>query len=283
MSKRTTRFLPVLALTFILILGMTVSASAESYDYDGICTFTGGRMVSSFSNAEVAKAVENLQPGDEVTFTVEYKNLYDGSTDWYMENSIVRTLERTSAAKKHVAGTGTPEGGGYTYELIQTDSSGSTNVLFSSDRVGGENASGGEYSIINNKNKEREGLEPATNALEDWFYIDTLGKGASGKVVLHVAFDGETEVNDYMDTDGELNVRFAVELPQTATTSARAVKTGDQSRLLMWAAIGLCGGILMLILVFLSRKKDRKDAMAEAGAGSVDYGARHSRGKGGRA
>ena len=70
--------------------------------------------------------------------------------------------------------------------------------------------------------------------------------------------DKAQNMNDFMDTDGELNVRFAVELTPTGTKTTKAVKTGDQSDLLMWAAIGLVAGLLMLVLAFLSRKRDEK-------------------------
>lgn len=249
MIKRMRKILPVLALAMMMVIGMSSSVLAESSSYDGLCTFTGSKMISSFDSAQIASAVSGLQPGDDVTFNVQYKNGYDGSTDWYMENSIVQTLEKANT-KKRVSGTGKAENGGYTYELTLHKSDGSTSVLFSNGTVGGE-------AKVNNK----EGLEPATNALEDWFYIDTLKKGQSGTVTLHVAFDGETEVNDYMDTEGELNVRFAVELPSESKTTAtvkKVVKTGDQSRLLMWASIALIAGLLMLVLAFLSRKRDEK-------------------------
>ena len=167
----------------------------------------------------------------------------------YMENTVIKTLEKTAQSKKHVEGTGAAEGGGYTYELIHIDKNGKQSVLFSNKRVGGEAKPG-----------NMEGLEQATNALDDWFYLETLGKNESGKVILNVAFDGETEVNDYMDTDGELNLRFAVELTKTK----KVVKTGDYSNMIMWASIALISGVLLLALAFISRRMDTK---AEAGKG----------------
>ena len=239
-----------LLLTLVLIAASALAVSAESTGINGKCSFNGNDIDSNFDSSTIAKAVTELQPGDDVTFTATYVNNYTESTDWYMENTVVQTLERTAAAKKHAVGTSNAENGGYTYELIQYDSSGNKNVLFSNDEVGGEA-----------KPANMEGLEQATNALDDWFYIDTLENGESGKVVLHVAFDGETEVNDYMETDGELNVRFAVEVKGTPTSPpAKKVKTGDQSNLLMWSAIALIGGLLMIVLAFISRMRDRKAA-----------------------
>ena len=262
MIRKTKKILPVLALTLALVIGMSSSVLAESYKYDGTCTFNGKEMVEDFSSSTIADAVSNLQPGDDVTFTVQYVNGANESTDWYMENAIAQTLENASQ-KKAVEGTGTPEKGGYSYELVQYDKDGKKNVLFSNAEVGGDE---GTVQDLNDPNKKLTGLEPSTNALDDWFYIDTLSKkGQNGKVVLHVAFDGETEVNDYMDTDGELNVRFAVELTPKGTTTTKAVKTGDQSNLLMWAAIGLVAGLLMLVFAFLSRRGDRKSAQGKGG------------------
>ena len=258
MIRKTRKILPVLALTLALIAGMSGSALAESYEYDGVCTFNGKEMVEDFSSKTVADAVRNLQPGDDVTFTVQYVNGSNESTDWYMENNIVKTLESLSESAKRPDGIEAPEKGGYTYELVQNDKNGKKNVLFSNTEIGGDK---GTVKDLKNPERELKGLEPSTNALDDWFYIDTLTKkGQSGSVTLHVAFDGETEVNDYMDTDGELNVRFAVELTPKGTTTTKAVKTGDQSNLLMWAAIGLVARLLMLILAFLSRKRDKATA-----------------------
>ena len=264
--KKTGKILPVLGLAVMLTLGMTGTAFAESYDYDGVCNFDGSKMVESFDGDSIASRVSNLQPGDDVTFTIEYKNYSSESTDWYMENAIARTLESLDKARTAVRqdGVDNPADGGYTYELIQYDHTGAKNVLFSNSKVGGEN---GTVADLDDPGKEMTGLEPATNALDDWFYIDTLKKNESGSVVLHVAFDGETEVNDYMDTDGELNVRFAVELTPEGTgvtTTSKIVKTGDQTNLLMWAVIGLIAGLLMLMLAFLSRKKDEKSKGGEA-------------------
>ena len=261
--KRFLKIMPAMAMSLVMILGMTSVSLAESYDYDGTCSFNGSKMVEDFDSGKVADMVSDLQPGDDVVFTVEYKNTCDESTDWYMENSIVKTLERTDQARKKVSGTGQAENGGYTYELIQYDRTGAKNVLFSNSKVGGD-----EGTITAENGEELEGLEPSTNALEDWFYIDTLKKGESGSVELHVAFDGETEVNDYMDTDGELNVRFAVELTPEGTTPGRpgkTVKTGDQSGLLMWAAIGVVAGLLLLVLAFFSRKRDERSEDGKGG------------------
>lgn len=246
--KRNRNIITALAISLALILSGSVTVLAESNEYEGSCVYNGKTIVSDFTSATVAKAVEDLQPGDDVTFAVTFTNADEDDTDWYMENSIVKTLEKTTSKKK-VSGTGKAENGGYTYELIHYDKDGNEDVLFSNEEVGGEN---GKVPDPDGSGKELEGLEPATSALDDWFFIEKLSKDEEGMVVLHVAFDGETEVNDYMDTDGELNVRFAVE---EKTKPGNRVKTGDQSRLIMWSAICLVSGTLLLVLALLMRKK----------------------------
>ena len=254
MSKKILRLIPVLALSIVMVLGMTLSASAESYDFtdeDYHCYFgKDHKMDTNFTAETIAKRVEDLQPGDDLTFAVKYKNNASERTDWYMENAIEQTLEKTKAAKK-VRGTGKAENGGYTYELLHYDKNGNQKTLFNSyDKVLG----GTERPI-----EGREGLEEATNALEDWFFIQTLDPGESGTVVLKVAFEGETEVNDYMDTDGGLNVRFAVELPDEGNTPPPPVKTGDYTNITRWVALMMGAGVLLLIIAVFSVKRDRED------------------------
>ena len=244
-----------LLLTAGLLIGMTVTpVMAEHKDVNGSCYFDGKKIVSDFTSQEIADAVTSLQPGDDVSFIVTYKNNYDASTDWYMENRILQTLEKASASNKAVSGTGQAEHGAYTYELIHYDNNNVREVLFSNKEVGGDTVVGG-----------MEGLEQATNALDEWFYIQTLTKGQSGRVVLNVEFDGETEVNDYMDTDGGLAVRFAVELNKTGTNTTTgsgakvgvtAVQTGDPTNFPLLFGV-LIAGVVLLIVALVLRKKVR--------------------------
>ena len=249
----------LLLLTAALIITM-MSASAFAEDGHGTCYFDGNKIVSDFSSGTIADSVSNLQPGDDMSFTVEYTNKDSHDTDWYMETSILQTLEKTDEAKKTVAGTGTAENGGYTYELIQYDKDNKKNVLFSNAEVGGEK----KVTDLEDSFKELEGLEPATNALDEWFYLQSLDKGESGKITLRIAFDGETEVNDYMDTNGSVELAFAVDKPKTVTKPSRpsgtpaspgrkavksGVRTGDYTRLLPYVLLMLTGIILLIAVL----------------------------------
>ena len=248
----------ILALALITAIAMTgISASALSQSVDGSCYFDGSDIVSDFDSGEVATTISNLQPGDDVTFTVEYSNQSEDSTDWYMSNEVLQTLEKANASKK-VEGTQSAENGGYTYELVAVDKNGNENVLFSNNEVGGEAKPAG-----------MEGLEQATNALDEWFFIQTLGKGESGTIRLNVAFEGETEVNDYMDTDGEVMIKFAVELTPKGVSKdkskkkydGKGVSTGDQTNLMPWIIAMLAAGLFLLLLALRSRRKDNEAQM----------------------
>ncbi|MBR3376768.1 MAG: hypothetical protein IKG44_03700 [Mogibacterium sp.] len=240
-----------LAMSFVMVMGMTLSVSAESDVVTGSCYFDGSNIVCDFDSNVVAETVKGLEPGDDVTFTVEYTNEYKGKTHWYMRNETIETLEQSYDKA---------ENGGYTYTLTNVAPDGSREVLFDNSTVGGE------YTLGSHKAKTSrgtdntgEGLHQATNASDDWFFVQTLKKGQSGRTELYVKFDGETEVNNYMDTNGSLLLAYAVE------KDTGRIKTGDETNVLKYIAVMLAA-FLMLILTILSYRKDRKVASAEAGA-----------------
>ena len=84
----------------------------------------------------------------------------------------------------------------------------------------------------------------------------TLKKNESGELTLSIKFDGETEVNDYMDTYGGVMMRLAVNVhnPQSETTEKdepeykQKVKTGDVTNILPYIVMLLIGLILLIIV-----------------------------------
>lgn len=229
-----------LTLTLMMIICLALPAYATTQSFKGKSTFDGNKIKSNFNSGEVAQAVSNLQPGDDMKFTVSYTNNYNGETDWYLENEVVKTLEKTKGTNA--------KNGGYSYELIHTDSNGNRRTLFSNGSIGGEATPDG-----------MQGLEQATNALDEWFFLEKLGYKETGKVTLKVALEGETQANDYMDTDGELDLRFAVEVSKSGSGSGgRRVNTGDTTMLKLWTAVCLMSAALLFILAAFSRRRDRK-------------------------
>ncbi|MCI8376236.1 MAG: hypothetical protein HFI29_12525 [Lachnospiraceae bacterium] len=87
-----------------------------------------------------------------------------------------------------------------------------------------------------------------------------------------MALDGETHGNTYQNTIAKLQMNFAVEKlrnTNTATSSnARStresnqiytvgndVRTGDQTRILLWSLLAMLGGIGFFGLAMVSRKR----------------------------
>ena len=190
-----------LLLPGVLLASMTMNVCAET-SYGGSdwrVTFTDEKkMESSFKTSDINDTIYGIQPGDNAIVELSLKNENETPTDWYMTNKVLYSLEDRSANSG-------ASGGAYTYRLVYTDKDNNESVLFDSDTVGGDQNSGG-----------REGLREATAGLEDYFYLDTLDNGDSGKITLEVALEGETQGNDYQNTLADLQMNFAVELNPNA-------------------------------------------------------------------
>ena len=100
------RIITILTITAGLILSFALTANAESKVVNGHCYFNGNDIVSDFTSKTIADSVKGLEPGDEVTFKVEFKNNYKVKTYWYMKNEVLKTLEQSFDRT---------ENGGYTY------------------------------------------------------------------------------------------------------------------------------------------------------------------------
>ena len=233
---------------FLLILTLvlsTVSAGfADSRTFEGNIEYNnaGDGFKSDFDSASLSSVWNQMEPGDEVTITINYKNTSKVTTRWYMKNEVLDTLEGAGSKAQN---------GGYTYILNNYAPSGDIE-LFSND-IGGENAPSG-----------LEGLKQATTALKDHVFIAELEPGKAGRIVLNVKFDGETEVNDYMDTNGKIRFNFAVEEKGSTeqvvsvdkhVTKKITVKTGDTT-MSIWPLIAVNAvAVILLLIVFLGWKK----------------------------
>lgn len=257
------RKIGTLLLAACLLASATMTAYAEtSYgNADWAVTFTKDKkMESNFKTADLNDAIYGIQPGDNVIITLELKNENDTATDWYMTNEVLYSLEDRSANKE----TG---GGVYTYKLKYTGPDGEEETLFDSDTVGGENESGAG-----------EGLHQATDALSDYFFLDTLKKGQSSKIMLEVALDGDTQGNDYQNTLADLQMNFAVELNTSGTdtqnpnpgTRGNIVRTGDEMSLTPFIVAACVTGTLLLLFAFCAQMEREKEKKRRRG-GAVKY------------
>ena len=242
-----------LFMAVLLLIGMPVSVKAEHFQGsdDWWVKFLGDEMESNFQSYQIQEEVANIQPGDSVIFEVELTNVSSFTTDWYMTNEVLRTLEESNNCA---------EGGAYTYILTYVDPDGKENLLYTSEVVGGEE----DITL------EGEGLHQATNNLEEYFFLDRLDAGEGGFVSLYVMLDGETQGNDYQDTLARLQVNFAVEKVITETivnhvtvtetvVITNAVKTGDESPIVLFSILTLgCGVVLLILAVVVKRRYNKK-------------------------
>ena len=111
----------------------------------------------------------------------------------------------------------------------------------------------------------KELFEPVSFNIGDYFFIQELKPYQSGQTVLHVSFEGESEVNDYMDTEGALMVKYAVEKKAKGEkkTIYSHTKTGDNMDLLKLLAL-MSAAVLVAILAILSWRRDRREDGDEA-------------------
>jgi len=240
------RVLCMLLLILTLVMSTVSFGSAESKSFEGSLEYVSADtgFVEHFDTT-LAAAWNDMEPGDDITYTIYYKNTSKKVTRWYMKNEVLRTLEESKDPA---------ENGGYTYVLNNYAPSGDEELF--NNAVGGLNE---------NTSVDLEGLEQATDGLKEHFYIAELQPGQVGRVVLHVSFDGETEVNNYMDTNGKLMFQFAVEEQDEKVVyedvekhikKKVTVKTGDTT-MSIWAliAVNAAAVALLLVAVFGWRKK----------------------------
>ena len=268
--KNMKKILLPVVIALVLIFAMTVTAMAELVpplkDYN--VKFTSKeQMVSSFKTEDMYNQFAGMQPGDFTDIAISLKNEHEQTTDWYMTNEVLKTLEDTREAAAL-------SGGAYTYILTYKNSkTGEEKQLFSSDTVGGENVSAAG-----------EGLHEATDALDEWFYLDTLSTNEGGVLTLRVALDGETQGNDYQDTLAELQMQFAVELRKneihrdnppdkpskpskpgkSSKTSRTKVKTGDYTNYIPYLVAAAVSGLALLLLAIYSLRERRRQRGGKA-------------------
>lgn len=234
-------------LMFVLLASMSTAVYGETVksDKNWQVIFTQEKnMQVTPENLDFSDDIYGLQPGDTAVIQLSLKNQNSGETDWYMTNQVIRSLEDSVT---------TANGGAYTYILTYTDKNGAEKTLFSSDTVGGETVG-----------SAGEGLHEATDALKDYFYLDTLASGQGSAVTLQVTLDGETQGNGYQKTLADLKMNFAVELREADSNRkpASIVKTGDDTNLIPYfIAAGVCGVLLLALALYgvSSRKKGNKE------------------------
>lgn len=250
----------ILCLVMTLVMTAGAATTAFARDYQGAdgwqVTFDGSKMSSNFQDNDVTDEMANIQPGDSIELKVNVMNSDSGSTDWYMTNEVIQTLEDAQQSA---------EGGGYSYRLTYVGSDKKETVLYDSTTVGGEGSS-----------KGGEGLKQVDNSTQEYFYLGRLASQESGTVHLTVGVEGETQGNGYQLTLAKLRMNFATEkvAQDTVTTiektevrekdkvitTTKRVKTGDTNLMLRYSVIALASGVVCLILAVVTMNRRKKEA-----------------------
>lgn len=240
-----------IALSLAGVLALVSSVTTLAEDRKGASgwqvSFDGSKITNNFSKSDMDDEIYAMEPGDSVELTISLKNSFNGQADWYMRNQVLETLEKSAEIA----------GGAYDYLLTYKDASGATTTLYSSEKFGGE----GRYNGV--------GLKGATTTLDEYFYLDRLGKEDTGVVKLKVALDGETLVNSYQSTLAVLQMDFATELVKSGTSTQtpgrnrEIIKTGDQSQIMLYILLALGSGLLLLMLAFLRMRREKEESVWE--------------------
>ncbi|MBR2775490.1 MAG: hypothetical protein IKD75_00010 [Prevotella sp.] len=211
----------------VLLLSLTVTAVAAEADNNedlGSLEYNGTKLIASSDFADLNDYLSGMEPGDSVLFTVTLKNSGTEDADFWMKNNAIQSFEDNKKAS----------GGAYTYILSYNGEE-----LYNNETVGGD---------VADDLAKRGGLHEATEALKEFFFLDTLKSGASAKVTLYVALDGLTQGNSYQDELSKINLTFGVE--------NHTVKTGDQTKTLpFYIALAASGAVLAVVLVVLAIRK----------------------------
>ena len=211
----------------VLLLSLTVTAVAAEADNNedlGSLEYNGTKLIASSDFADLNDYLSGMEPGDSVLFTVTLKNNGGEDADFWMKNDAIQSFEDNKKAS----------GGAYTYILSYNGEE-----LYNNETVGGD---------VADDLAKRGGLHEATEALKEFFFLDTLKSGDSAKVTLYVALDGLTQGNSYQDELSKINLTFGAE--------NHTVKTGDQTKTLpFYIALAASGAALAVVLVVLATRK----------------------------
>lgn len=98
-----------------------------------------------------------------------------------------------------------------------------------------------------------------TAQLTDWVYLGMLYSGGECELIATLEVP-VTMDNMFKDLVGYLDWEFAVEELPIEDTDPKPPATGDNSRLLLWTALGAGSVVMLLILLFALKKKKEQEA-----------------------
>ncbi len=176
---------------FLSVSDVAVAAEDGNLKYSWNVTYTGVRGNAFTTNYDVNKAnLLEIMPGDTVVYTAEYKNGTDKAADFYLSTEVFNTLEDDTTVNT--------QGGAYTFKIEDQGPSGNK-VLY-------DNIIGGDATTT-----DPVGLKQLNVDGKSYFALGTVPAGESGKIVVTVAVDGNSQDDSYMAALAKMSIIFAAE------------------------------------------------------------------------
>lgn len=254
---------------FLLPAALALAVPSVSYAAGGSVVYDGGKKLKETD----PKLEIPVVPGSTETTEIELRNSTDSSTNWYMSNEVLESID--DAGKSAL-------GAAYTYTLSYRAPDGTDVVIYDSSRVGGSGS---------------RGLLEVNESLGDggYIFLGNLGKNEAGTVYLTIGLNGESGINHYQTLKGTLQTAFAMEIvPEgggsgggntvrnvkkirelTQLLDSTGVplagpdgslilttgnpKTGDNSRILLYMLLALTAGIGCAVLGIPMIRGDREE------------------------
>lgn len=257
------------AAAFLLPAALAAAVPSVSLAADNTVLYDGGNQLKETDQTLAIPVV----PGSFETTEIDLKNSTGSSTNWYMSNEVLESMED---AGRNAAGAA------YTYALSYRAPDGEKTVIYDSSQVGGADS---------------EGLLEVNESLGNggYFFLGTIGKEETGTVFLTIGLNGESAVNNYQTMKGSLQTAFAVEVVSeggpgggntviekkevrelTELTDGTAVpggnlgeggvartpgrpKTGDENRILFYVVLALAAGAGCMAMGIGIFRRDREE------------------------
>ncbi len=207
MKNKILNLVLALALTLAGLAGTNNIVLAKSQTASWDVTYTGSKLESTY---DVSKStITNMMPGDEITYSVGYKNDSGKAVDFYLSTDIINSLEDKSADG---ADSSAASGGAYSYKISNLID-GQEKVIYDSEVLGGESAV--------------KGLNQVKNSLEEgkaaYIGLGQIANGNQGIIKVDIKLDGNSQDNSYMYKLATLDVRFGVEEVKTSSNNTKVV------------------------------------------------------------